>query len=197
MTVSNSSDTTESTRTAGPASVLVRTRVRDPIAALEAASVDAGGGPVLGVLAVGTPARFERRLTGSGHGPETVHSVEFTPVRDPTGTTDSTDTTTPSDGEWVNGDVAGLSMKLVRRLEELAEEDGVVYIDSVEPLLDAVGLESAFRFFVIVATRARTAEVPLVARLDPGSVDPVAGETLAEAFDRTVEGPTDARDVDG
>jgi hypothetical protein len=82
-------------------------------------------------------------------------------------------------------------MELVGRFDALGEEGGVVYLDSLEPFVDLAGFESTFRFLVIVASRARTAGVPLVARLDPDAVDPVTAETLAEAFDRVVERPLD------
>jgi hypothetical protein len=80
-------------------------------------------------------------------------------------------------------------MELVGRLDGLAES-GVVYLDSLEPFVSVAGPESTFRFLVIVAARARTAGVGLVARLDPDAVDPVVAGTLGEAFDRTVGGPS-------
>lgn len=191
--MSNPSDPTESGSAdgTGSVSVLVRTPVADPIATFDAASVDPEGGPVLAVLASVSRERFERRLAEAGHDPEAAHSVEFAPSVDPA------ESTVPSDGGWVHGDVAGLSMELVRGLDGLAEEREVVYVDSVGPFVSAAGLESAYRFFVIATARARAAETPLVARLDPGSVDSVVAETLAEAFDRTVEGPTDGQETEG
>ena len=173
--------------------VLVRTPVVNPIATLDAASVDPDGGSLLAVLGSVSREQFERRLAKAGHDPETDHGVEcveFAPSVDPV------DSTVPSDGGPVHRDVAGLSMELVRRLDGLAGERGVVDVDSVDPFVSAAGLESAYRFFVIVTARVRAAETPLVARLDPGAVDSVVAETLAEAFDRTVEGPTDGRETE-
>ena len=156
----------------------------DPVAVFEAISVDTHGGSVLAVLSTAPRERFERRLVGAGYDPKDVHSVDFVPGTDPTTSAEA------SDGGRIRGDVAGLSMALVRRVDELADGGGVVYLESVGALVAAAGLESTCRLLVIVAARARAAGVRLVARLDPGTVDPAAAETLTEAFDRTVEGPS-------
>jgi hypothetical protein len=181
VTVSTPSEPTGSPG-AEPEAVLVRTSTTDPIAVLGAASIAPDGGPLIAVLATASRERFERRLSEAGHDPGIARVVDFVPRVDPTGAT------VPSDGGRIHGDIAGLSMELVGRLDGLAGEGGVVYLDSLGPLVSVAGLESTFRFLVIVAARARSAGVPLVARLDPVAVDSVAAETLVEAFDRTVEG---------
>lgn len=166
-----------------PAAVLVRASTTDPVAVLGAASTDPGSSPLLAVVAGTSRERFERRLSEGESVPEEVSVVDFVPRVDPTGM--------PSDGGRLRGDIAGLSMELVPRLEELAADGGVVYFDSLEPFVSVAGLEPTFRFLVIVAARARAAGVPLVARLDPDAVDSVAAGTLAEAFDRVVGEPPD------
>lgn len=178
--------TTPSTPVGSPGSepaVLVRASTTDPVAALGAASANPGSRPLLAVVAGTSRERFERRLSEGESLPGEVSVVDFVPRVDPTGV--------PSDVGRIHGDIAGLSMELVPRLEELAADGGVVYFDSLEPFVSVAGLESTFRFLVIVAARARAAGVPLVARLDPDAVDSVAAGTLAEAFDRVVEEPLD------
>lgn len=170
----------------GSEAVLVRTGTTDPVTALGAASRGPDDGPLLAVLATVPRERLERRLVEAGYDPDESLVVDFVPpsegpVRDE-----------PGRG---HGDVAGLSMELVGRFDALAEAGGLVYLDSLEPFVSVAGFESAFRFLVIVASRARTAGVPLVARLDPDAVDPVTAGTLAEAFDRVVEGPPDGPSV--
>lgn len=181
MTVSTPSEPTASPG-AEPEAVLVRTPTTDPIAVLGAASAVPDRGPLLAVLATTPRERFERRLSEAGHDPGVARVVDFVPRVDPT------EATVPSDEGRIHGDIAGLSMELVGRLDGLTGEGDAVYLDSLEPLVSVAGLESTFRFLVIVAARARSTGVPLVARLDPAGVDSVAAETLAEAFDRTVEG---------
>lgn len=178
--------TTQSTPVGSPGSepaVLVRASTTDPVAALGAATTDPRSRPLLAVVAGTSRERFERRLSEGGSLPGEVSVVDFVPRVDPTGVS--------SDGGRIHGDIAGLSMELVPRLEDLAADGGVVYFDSLEPFVSVAGLESTFRFLVIVAARARAAGVPLVARLDPDAVDSVAAGTLAEAFDRVVEEPLD------
>ena len=162
--------------------VLVRTGATDPVTALGAASRAPEDGPLLVVVATVPRERLERRLAEAGWDPDEALVVDFVApsegsVRDGSGR--------------IHGDIAGLSMEIVGRFDALAEEGGVVYLDSLEPFAATAGFESAFRFLVIVAARARAAGVPLVARLDPDAVDPVTAGTLAEAFDRVVEGPAD------
>jgi hypothetical protein len=127
---------------------------------------------------------LERRLSNAGYSPADSRIVEF---ERPGGvrqrTVDGED-----EGRQIQGDLSGLSMELVGQFDWLAEgEKGVLYLDSLEPLVSAAGLESTFRFLVIVAARARSSGVTLVARLEPGSLDPVPAGTLTEAFDRTVD----------
>lgn len=162
--------------------VLVTTPVRDPAATLDAASVGAPGGPVLAVLDTVPRERFERGMVGAGYDPETVRSVEFGP------NVDTREGAVRSGGGGAHGDIAGLSMELVGRLDGLGETGGVVYLESVEPFVTAAGLESTLRFLLIVAARARAAGIALVVRLDPEAVGSGVAETLAEAFDRTVDG---------
>jgi hypothetical protein len=162
--------------------VLVTTPVTDPAATLDAASVGAPGGPVLAVLATVPRERFERGMIGAGYDPETVRSVEFGP------NVDTREGTVRGGGGKPHGDIAGLSMELVGRLDGLGEKGGVVYLESVGSFVTAAGLESTFRFLLIVAARARAAGIPLVVRLDPESAGPGVAETLVEAFDRTVDG---------
>lgn len=172
-----------------PEAVLVRAAAADPVAVFGAASVDPGRGPLLAVLATVPSERFERRLAGAGYDTGALRVVDFVPHVDPK------EAAVPSDGGRIHGDIAGLSMELVGRLDGLAEAGGVLYFDSLEPFVSVAGLESVFRFLVIVAARARTAGVPLVARLDPDALDAVAAGTLAEAFDRTVDGPANGVDA--
>lgn len=163
--------------------VLVRTGTTDPVAVLGAVSWVPDDGPLLAVLATVPRERLERRLADAGWDSDGSLVVDSVPA--PGGTV--------RDGsERGYGDVAGLSMELVGRLDALAEAGGLVYLDSLEPFVDLAGFESTFRFLVIVTARARTAGVPVVARLDPDAVDPVTAGTLSEAFDRVVEGPPDA-----
>jgi hypothetical protein len=162
--------------------VLVTTPVRDPAATLDAASVGAPGGPVLAVLDTVPRERFERGMVGAGYDPETVRSVEFGP------NVDTREGAVRSGGGGAHGDIAGLSMELVGRLDGLGETGGVVYLESVEPFVTAAGLESTLRFLLIVAARARATGIALVVRLDPETVGSGVAETLAEAFDRTVDG---------
>lgn len=165
--------------------VLVRTGTADPVAALGAASWAPGDGPLLAVLATVPRERLERRLAEAGVDPEGTRFVEFLPpVNSGVGSVGDA----PERGRR---DITGLSMELVGRFDALAEEGGVVYLDALEPFVSAAGVESAFRFLVIVAARARAAGVPLVGRLDPDAVDPVVAATLAGAFDRVVERPDD------
>ena len=171
--------------------VLVRTSATAPVAALGAASTDLESRPLLAVLTGTSRGRLERQLSEAGCNPGEIRVVDFVPRADPTSTS------IPSDGGRIHGDVAGLSMELVPRLDELAADGGVVYFDALEPFLSVAGLESTFRFLVIVAARARGAGVPLVARLDPDAVDPVVAGTLAEAFDRIVETLPDGVDATG
>lgn len=182
--MSDQSDPTDRD-TGGAEAVLVRTTAADPVAALDAASVDRDDGPVLGVLAAVPREGFERWLVEAGYDQGAIRSLDFAP------STDSAGPTAPGDGRRVHGDVAGLSMALVRRLDGLAEEDGIVYFESLEPFIHRAGLEPTLRFLVIVASRARAAGVPLAVRLDPGAVGQPAVETLSEAFDRAIEGPSD------
>jgi len=182
-------DPTDSPGTGSTEVVLVRTSTTDPIATLGAASADPARGPLLAVLATVSRERFERRLSESGRDPDDSRVVDFVPRVGPA------DGTGPGDGERIHGDIAGLSMELVGRLDR--QDGGLVYLDSLEPFVSVAGLESTFRFLVIVAARARAAGVSLVARLDPEAFDAVAAGTLSEAFDRTVEGPADGASAAG
>jgi len=176
------------TGVAGAEAVLVRTGTTDPVAALGAASRAPDDGPLLVAVATVPRERLERRLTETGWDLGEVRRVDFLPSVGPT------DGTSGDEPGRSRDDLAGLSMELVRRFDGLSEDGGAVYLDSLEPLVSVAGAESAFRFLVIVASRVRTAGIPLVARLDSDAVDPVTAGTLAEAFDRVVEGPSDGTD---
>jgi hypothetical protein len=195
--VSPSSGSTGRTATGDPETVLLRTATTDPVAALEAASVDPGDGPVLAVLAMAPRERLERRLAGAGFDLAGSLVADFPSLSQPTDGSDG-DGGKGDDGPEPGHDgVAGLSMELVGRSDRLAETGGVVYLDSLGPFVSAVGFETAFRFLVIVTARTRAAGVPLVARLDPDAVDPTAAGTLAEVFDRVVEVPPDRTEATG
>lgn len=175
-----------------PEAILVRGPATDtgPVAVLGAASADLVGRPLLAVLARTSRERLERQLSEAGYDPGETHVVEFVPQVDPADRVSDED-------EPIHADIAGLSMELVSKLDELAEDGGVVYFDSLEPFVSVAGFESTFRFLVIVAARARAAGVPLVARLDPDAVDAVTEGTLTEAFDRVVEEPPDGAGMTG
>ena len=175
---------------APPDTALVRTSTTDPGAVLGAASIGTDGGPVLAVLATLPRERFERRLSGAGYDAGESRVVGFVPQ------VDRDERSDPDEGGRTLGDVAGLSMALVGRFDGLAEEGGTVYLDSLEPFVAVAGLESTFRFLVIVAARAGATGVPLVARLDPDAVGPVAAGTLSEAFDRVLEAPASDAEAD-
>lgn len=170
--------------------VLVETAATDPVIALGAASKKLDDGPLLAVLTATARERFERRLADVGVDPDESLVIELrSPPQPGDGTGDEV-------SEPRYRDVAGLSMELVGRFDRLAEQGGVVYLDSLEPLVELAGFESTFRFLVIVAAQARAAGVPLVARVDPTAVDRSMAETLAEAFDRIVEAPVDGSGAD-
>lgn len=189
--MSTPTEPTEGSDVGGSEAVLVRTGSTDPMAALGAVSRATGDGPLLAVLATVPRERLERRLAEAGFDPGETSFVDFL---SPVGPGEVPGGDAP---ESRRGDLAGLSMELVGRFDALGEEGGVVYLDSLEPFVDLAGFESTFRFLVIVASRARTAGVPLVARLDPDAVDPVTAGTLSEAFDRVVEGPLDGPSASG
>jgi hypothetical protein len=188
--VSSPTESADRSKSGDAEAVLVETAATDPLSALEAASTELDDGPLLAVLTTTARERFERRLTEVG-----VDLDESLVI-------DLQSPPQPGDGpgggvsEPRYGDVAGLSMELVGRFDRLAEQGGVVYLDALEPLVELAGLESAFRFLVIVVARARAVGVPLVARIDPDAVDRAMTGTLAEAFDRVVEAPVDGSAAD-
>lgn len=185
MTPSTPSDPADPPDSCSTESVLVRTPTTDPIALLSAASIDPSCGRLLAVLATLPQEYVEQRLSESGSVPKDCRIVEF--VR----SSDSERRRSTGDGKQVHGDLTGLSMALVGEFDWLAaDESGVVYLDSLERYVSAAGLESTFRFLVIVAARARSIGVTLVARVDDETLEPVPVEILAEAFDRIVELPS-------
>lgn len=185
MTSSAPSDSVESSDSCSPEAVLVRTATTDPTAALDAASVDPNRGRLLVVLATLPRAHLEQQLSELEYAPERYRVVEFVRDGDPR---QREERERETEGESrAHGDLAGLSMELVGQLDWLASDGkGVLYLDSLEPYVSAAGLESTYRFLVIVAARARSSGVTLVARLDDGTLDPMPVGTLSEAFDRTV-----------
>lgn len=182
--MSTPSDPVDPSETCPAEAVLVRTSETDPVASLRAASVDPSRGRLLAAVATVPRERLERQLSDAGYSPGDSRIVEFERPGD--GRRRAID---DEGGErQVHGDLSGLSMELVGQFDWLAEGgNGIVYLDSLEPLVSAAGLESTFRFLVIIAARARANGVTLVARLEPGALDPVPTGTLTEAFDRTVD----------
>jgi hypothetical protein len=170
--------------------VLVETAATDPMSALGAASKELDDGPLLAVLTTTVRERLEHRLAEVGVDRDEGLAID---LQSPPQPGDGPDDEASEPGHC---DITGLSMELVGRFDRLAERGGAVYLDSLEPLVELAGLESTFRFLVIVVARARAVGVPLVARIDPDAVDRSMTGTLAEAFDRIVEAPVDGPGAD-